>query len=132
MSELETNLLKIRNNIDLTKEELKKLFYIESKKFFQKYNYLKSYGWTQYTPYWNDGDVCKFSVYTDLGSIYINNESYYNIEDDGKLQTYKEIALDIIEFLCLFDNDEFQYIFGDHCKITIYPSKIQIDSYTHD
>lgn len=129
MSELETNLLEIRNNIDSAKEELKKIFYKESKKFFQKYNYLKSYGWTQYTPYWNDGDVCEFSVYADPDSIYINNKSYYDIED---VETFKEITSDIIGFLRLFDNDEFQYIFGDHCKITIYPSKIQIDSYSHD
>lgn len=41
---LETHLIQIRKNIEISKTELKKIFYKESKRFFQKYNYLKSYG----------------------------------------------------------------------------------------
>lgn len=52
-------------------EELKKNMTGESKKFienaakslFEQYPFLHSIYWTQYTPYFNDGDTCEFSVH---------------------------------------------------------------------
>jgi hypothetical protein len=37
--------------------------------FFEENPDLLSFGWNQYTPYWNDGDVCTFSANTDYPSV---------------------------------------------------------------
>jgi ribosome-associated translation inhibitor RaiA len=53
-------------------KESEKLISKGFKEIFKKYPDLKSFSWTQYTPYFNDGDECIFSANTE--SIYINNE----------------------------------------------------------
>lgn len=35
------------------------------KQLFVDFEDLESIGWRQYTPYWNDGDTCDFTVYND-------------------------------------------------------------------
>ena len=42
------------------------------KYIFEKYSKLESFGWTQYTPYFNDGDSCVFSA--QVGYISINGD----------------------------------------------------------
>ena len=42
------------------------------KNIFEKYPKIESFGWNQYTPYFNDGETCFFSVNTDW--IYINGD----------------------------------------------------------
>lgn len=44
---------------------------------FDKYPELRSFGWTQYTPYFNDGDTCIFAAHTD--DIAINGGSPYEL-----------------------------------------------------
>ena len=54
-------------------EASNKIFTELTKEIFVEHPKVKSFGWTQYTPYFNDGDTCYFSVHTDY--IYINGES---------------------------------------------------------
>lgn len=60
---------------------------------FAKFPGLESFGWTQYTPYFNDGDACEFSVNADYESgLYINgsSEDYGDEdEDDADLECSK-------------------------------------------
>ena len=44
---------------------------------------IKTIGWTQYTPYFNDGDTCHFSVHTD--NIIINDISLYDINEQESI-----------------------------------------------
>ena len=44
-------------------ETSKKVFNTAIAKFFQLYPEVAAITWTQYTPYFNDGDACEFSVY---------------------------------------------------------------------
>lgn len=39
--------------------------------FFAENPKIVSFGWTQYTPYWNDGDECVFSANTDYPTVSI-------------------------------------------------------------
>ena len=57
-------------------EALRKDFAPMFETFFQKSNGLiKSIGWKQYTPYFNDGEECVFSVHSDLDyGISVNGE----------------------------------------------------------
>jgi hypothetical protein len=62
---------------------------------FKRNNKFKSFSWTQYTPYWNDGDTCEFSAHTDY--IYIDDAeegvSSYELKSlyEKLLQKDKEI-----------------------------------------
>jgi len=51
--------------------------------FMQESNYIENISWTQYTPYFNDGDTCEFSVNTDYLEI--------NGEDEYSNKMYKEL-----------------------------------------
>jgi hypothetical protein len=49
---------------------------------FEDYPDLESFGWRQYTPYFNDGDICEFSVNNDHYSILLNGQND-DSEDEG-------------------------------------------------
>ena len=51
------------------------------KYIFEKYPTLESFGWTQYTPYFNDGDATIFSASTDY--ISVNDEYVDDTEQKG-------------------------------------------------
>jgi len=50
-------------------KESKKLISQGFKDLFKRYPDLKSFSWTQYTPYFNDGDECIFGANTEYLSI---------------------------------------------------------------
>jgi len=50
-----------------------KIFTDLTKTIFEDHPKVKSFGWNQFTPYFNDGDTCYFCVNTDY--IQINGES---------------------------------------------------------
>ena len=55
-------------------KESKKLITKGFKDLFKKYPDLKSFSWTQYTPYFNDGDECIFGANTEYLSINASEE----------------------------------------------------------
>jgi len=71
-------------------EALRKDFAPMFKEFFDNSNGLiKSIGWKQYTPYFNDGEECIFSVHADLDyGISINGEDL----EESELITICEYA----------------------------------------
>jgi hypothetical protein len=138
-------------------EASNKIFTDLTKTIFEDHPKVKSFGWNQYTPYFNDGDSCTFSVNTDY--IYINGESVDESDwiDETKITNYgtwnrekkeyegrtevpnliydKELASasdEIKEFLSNFDEDFFMTQFGDHAEITITPEGVSVDEYEHD
>lgn len=50
------------------------------KQLFVDYKDLQSFGWMQYTPYWNDGDTCEFTVYNDEPTINGEDVSAWSLE----------------------------------------------------
>jgi hypothetical protein len=54
--------------------------------FFEQFPGVKKFGWIQYTPYFNDGDTCEFSVQNDYDSIKINGVSYYDRDEQEELE----------------------------------------------
>jgi hypothetical protein len=60
-------------------DELKPEFSNQFKPLFEKSEgKLQSFSWTQYTPYFNDGDECTFSVNVD--KLDINGQDIYEID----------------------------------------------------
>jgi hypothetical protein len=83
-------------------EEKKKSFVAELQKefptmfvdLFKQAPKLKSVSWTQYTPYFNDGDTCEFDVHAS--DLYVNGISEdYGHDDDTevsiKIHAYKQL-----------------------------------------
>lgn len=138
-------------------EASNKIFTDLTKTIFEDHPKVESFGWTQYTPYFNDGDTCTFSAHTDY--IYLNGESvdeakwlspvnvktwgtwnrekrvYEGREEVPNLDYDKELAdavEEIKEFLHHFDNEFFLSQFGDHAEVTITREGVDINECEHD
>lgn len=109
---------------------------------FQQYPQLKSVSWTQYTPYFNDGEECRFSVNRDLS---INGfDSYDSDKDSANLQqhsdknasTYDKNAAACVKavtkFYEAFDDDVFKELFDDHVEVTVTAKGVTTSDYEHD
>lgn len=92
---------------------------------FAKYPELKTISWTQYTPYFNDGDPCTFRANTEYPDI---NDEDIPYADKNRTPMQNEV----VELLETFDGEELQQMFGDHVRITMTKAGTEIDSYDHD
>jgi hypothetical protein len=111
--------------------ELKDIF----KELFAAYPNVKAIGWTQYTPYFNDGDPCVFSV-NDLyvcdedcsidDHIYEWKEFWYseNVELYSLIKQTSDILHNAEDILLM--------MFGDHVKVVATPNGIDVEEYDHD
>lgn len=143
-------------NTELTKfsSEIFEDFY---RYIFEKYNTLESFGWTQYTPYFNDGDTCVFfanTEYIKVNDDYAEDSSWFNQKnvtnwgtwnstqrvyegrEEVENENYDKVLVDahneIIEFLSQFDNDFYLRKFGDHAEITVTRTGVDISDCDHD
>ena len=138
-----------REYVETAKSEFTEL----SKELFESYPDLKSFGWVQYTPYFNDGEECTFSAHTDQLSI--NGYGGYNESEDGEGINLLEAAesrtwvdskfvakpvddkakevVDAVEtFLKSFDDDFLKEMFGNHVSVTVTASGTSTDDYEHE
>ena len=124
---------------------------------FSKYTELNSFGWTQFTPYFNDGDVTLFSANTDylmLNGEYMEESKWYGETEitewgtwDQKTKSYKgrkqhlnsdynpklaEAGDEIIDFLNHFDDDFYLDKFGDHAVVTVSSAELGISDFEHE
>jgi len=82
----------LRAKIAAAKKEMettaKNLFKEMSSAFFTENPDIMGFGWTQYTPYWCDGDVCTFSANTDYPTvmIMIGNDLYAYDDNRGEFE----------------------------------------------
>lgn len=127
------------------------------KEIFEKHTKVESFGWSQYTPYFNDGDTCTFSANTDCISIngeYVDDSNWVsetNITNYGNWNREKKVyegrtevpnldydselvkgCDEISEFLRNFENDFYITRFGDHAQITVTKDGVDVDEYDHD
>jgi hypothetical protein len=146
--------------IDLKNEVItdsSELFDAFVKDIFERHPKLESFGWSQYTPYFNDGETCVF--YANIDYLYINGNgcedsewySDVNVVNWGtwnsttrKYEGREEVpnpnydpelklACDeLSQFLSNFDHDFYLNKFGDHTIITINSSGISVEEYEHD
>lgn len=154
IKEKQAEIKKMQNELQKKSAEI---FLSSFKRLFEENPKLKSFGWTQYTPYFNDGDTCYFSANTDY--LYINGEQEddaswsqekkviswgtYNREKrvyEGRIEQdnpdyIPELAAaseKVKKFLNVFDEDFYQRQFGDHVKITVTENGIDTEDCEHD
>ena len=160
--EEKVKLLKVKNSeIDNLKNETFELsnevFGEWCKNIFEKHPKIESFGWNQYTPYFNDGDTCTFSANTDylnvndeyvddcdwMGATKVTNWGTYNRETkvyEGKVEVPNEkydkeledAVNEIRSFLNMFDDDFYIRRFGDHSEIIVTKEGVEVDDYDHD
>lgn len=138
------------------KEEARRLalsaFKEGAKLLFEKHPPLESFGFTGYTPYFNDGDPCRYRVSAD--EPWVNGERSYDSEAcssgekwDSAKKKYVKVsepgplyaaADDISSFIHGFDKDDIEAVFGDHTQVTVKYDRatgavtIEQDEYSHD
>jgi hypothetical protein len=104
-------------------DKLKATLTFGSAELFEEFPELESFSWTQYTPYFNDGDTCEFSA----------NIDYPEIEGIGEANDDYDIVNDaIVNLLSLFKEDELKELFGDHKEVTITRESMKAYDYDHD
>lgn len=126
------------------------VFAEEAKKLFESQPKLESFSWTQYTPYFNDGESCHFSANTDYITVTdvdgnedddisawgINHYATKGVDWQGNPYTPSELELAGVaacEFLKEFEDEDFLMMFGDHTRITVYrDGRVETDDYEHD
>jgi hypothetical protein len=151
------NVRKIRQNYEQNvKEQGKEVFLEAAKQIFQTNPNLEYFSWNQYTPYFNDGDECRFSVNYDWVSIKTTNmedgardlricDQYAWLNPGYKMKprlesygvsSYEElqqIAKSIQEVMKIFDYDDYEMMFDDHKTVTVYSDgTVEVEEYEHE
>lgn len=112
---------------------------------------INSVGWTQYTPYFNDGGACEFSVYSDY--LYINgtnneeedDEDFYSetiyTQVNGKYvripnPNYDKECGDFIKnvqnAVSQIPEEMMKDMFGDHVQVSFTRAGFEVEDYEHD
>ena len=154
VKEKQSEIAQLKAELHKKSEEV---FFKGAKQIFESHPKLESISWTQYTPYFADGDTCVFSAQTDY--LQVNGE--YADENDTlsptivkvygtwnrQKQVYegrieepnpnfdKELSdgVDAIsEFLGVFDDDFYKSQFGDHVRVTITANGVDTEDYDHE
>lgn len=127
------------------------LFKETTKEFFEQNPLVNAIVWTQYTPYFNDGDTCEFSVgcATFTNATDPENISWGEYEgDDENVWTHGadcysdgEILAEVNIDLCdSFDRmlqsremeDVMKAMFGDHVQVIATRDGFEVEEYSHD
>lgn len=127
-------------------EILKKSF----SSFFEAYPKVKAITWTQYTPYFNDGEACVFGV----GDMWVLSKKSYEdwqeegggyaeeydvirpyIEDKYEDELTKEEKKNINVFvrtIQALSDDLYLDMFGDHVYVIATRKGFKVEEYEHD
>lgn len=113
-------------------EELRKQWSALFEELFNKSKCIESISWSQYTPYFNDGEECVFRPNTDW--LDINEEDYYDRDSiEGWDESEEAIIKEIKTLLGDIPEDFLKELFGDHVQITIKKSgEIVVTEYDHE
>jgi hypothetical protein len=120
-----------------------------TEEFFDANPDIQSFGWTQYTPYFNDGDECVFSAHVDYptvtfisesGKIIKFNDNYCEMTDsNGDEVNYdlyekeaKKQAKEVSKFFKPFDQADLKTLFGDHIEVIVTRKGVTTEDYEHD
>lgn len=137
----ETGCAKIKALSDELRSQCRKQFSEISKEVFSANPKLESFSWTQYTPYFNDGDECVFRANKDDLKFVWDGKEY---EDVGEWNlTHEKYSLDypeearpvfsmILELMEAIPKESLKDIFGDHCEVVVSRTGAVAEEYSHD
>ena len=109
-------------------ENLRTEFPVLLAPLFEKSKMINSIGWTQYTPFFNDGEECTFSVH-ELN--HVNGEYYDSYDDDNVVD--ENVVEQFQSVLSSVPDDFYRDLFGDHVLVTVHrDGRIEVEEYDHD
>lgn len=133
------------------RENSQKIFKEGVAAFFEQVPLIKAISWTQYTPYFNDGEACVFSVgymwfLTEKGlEDFIENGGGYAEEyAAGDKSYYEEVyrvgltvedfdkIADFRHFLSNVPEEIYEHTFGDHVYVIATKDGFEVEEYRHD
>lgn len=154
VKEKQSEIAKLKQELHKKSE---KAFFEGAKQIIDSCPDLKSVSWSQYTPYFNDGDVCQFSANTNYLKVngehaeeddtlrpnIVINYGTWNREKriyEGRVEQpnpkYNKPLADAVdkmtEFLGIFDDDFYKTQFGDHITVTITDTGVDTEDYDHE
>lgn len=136
----------ITEAIDSAKKKAEEALMNEFRAIFVRHPEFKCMVWTQYTPYFNDGDACEFSVndpYISTSEA-VNAWGEFDNEDDEegndvfsrwelKQRKGYEDIIAVMEFMeTSVGNEVLQFAFGDHVEVRVTSRGIDVNDYEHE
>ena len=102
---------------------------------FEKHPELLSVRWTQYTPYFNDGEECVFDKHANGYTVKDAEGEEHEIEEYGDEEDpidMTAIYASIREFPDI-DADIYKAAFGDHAEVRLdRDGTVTVEAYEHD
>ena len=104
------------------------------REIFEKNPGLESIRWTQYTPYFNDGEECVFRVHLSYPDFRYRSEEDFDEEGYSEDSSRRERNRSIAKELGKLSNypEPFRAIFGDHVRVTATREGFEVTEYSHD
>ena len=117
--------------------------------FLKDHPSIESLKWTQYTPYFNDGDTCEFHVH-DLyvkpvggdedagdyedGYVYVPSPEYYTDSELAERGFTREsaTAFRALDSALSANEEACLAAFGDHVQVIVTRDGIEVEEYSHD
>lgn len=107
-------------------------------KVFVQYPDLLAVRWNQYTPHFNDGDKCVFSVWDAYIKLATTKEDEGDYED-GFVDGWRDEdpltapTKAVRAAIASLDEEDMQHVFGDHVQVTASrDGTFAVDEYEHD
>ena len=134
VNELLENAISFKKELDNTMqaafEKGKALLSEALKAIFEEYPQIESISWTQYTPYFNDGDSCEFSVNTWDIELNEEEDDTYS-EEKSKIENAKEIRQLVSKFLQTIGDDSLEDL-GEGKVVALRNGTLTVEEYDHD
>lgn len=101
--------------------------------FFEQNPNIAALRWNQYTPYFNDGDECIFSVHELSYQVASEeddefHEAWYDEAHPEEQAAAKEFG----SLIQTIPDDVYKAMFGDHVEITATRDGFQVEEYEHE
>lgn len=138
----------VQKQLDAARVLVKDAFNEGAQDLLNSVDGLRSFSWTQYTPYFNDGEACVFGVRSDYPEVNGSNEygetAGYDEEEYEEAPKYgtpeydvwkkekQKLIEPVRKFLAMFSDDDMHWLFGDHVKITVTSAGTNTKEYDHD
>lgn len=115
------------------RKEGKKALAAEFQKFFETYPLVESVRWTQYTPYFNDGDPCTFSRHSMTLAMVEDPDTFIDTWEMSKTDPLRD-ALDKLDGGLSGNvvDEVFEMTFGDGVEVTATRNGFEVEEYSHD
>lgn len=125
------------------REQAKNILAPGLQQFMTDHPEIEAIRWEQYTPYFNDGDPCEFSVGEIHYKLASGDEEAGDEEDGfeylssyGKPEGFAEQpwykALEELGSALSGSEDELLAAFGDHVRVIVTKDGVDVEEYEHD